>query len=1387
MRTINTRFLAILVGSVVVLTLAVFGVHALQSNRIAGGLRRQAERAEEQGQADVAARFLSRYLEMDPDDNDARARLGRILADRSEGAGVRKRERALFVLEQVLIREPERINERLLLVPIALGIKRFDLAAEHLSTLHQQAPDNGAADELHARWHRLQNRPKEAAEWYRKSLEHAPERIETYLALADLIRRTPGPDKDGKKAREADKVIDSMVSHNDASARAHLARWEYGREWRTPRTPEEIQEAGADVTRAQELDPDGADTLLARSELADIRGEATAATQLLRDGLRLFPSDVRMYRAFAGLELRSGHGAEAAACFRDGAQRLSGEARQDLLWAEANVRVDLGQAAEAEAVLEQMRKARCPRPALEYINGRLLILAGRWSEAAQALERLRPLVEDKAELVESVDLFLGRCFEQLGEPVRQHAAYQRAINVNPNSVPAREGLIQACVALGRVDEALEQSAGLMQQSSSSSAAGWLQVARLCFTRNLNQATRDWQPVNEALDRAEKLAPESVDVPLLRAEAAFAQGQTDRAREVLEQARKKKPTDVRFLTALAELADRSGKRADADKLLTEANSVAGDSAPLRAARARCLGRHGGPEGAAGMRDLCKNLDRFSEADRAELLTTLAEESHRVGNLDDARRLWSEVAAQPRFVNDLRLRLQLFQMATRAGDEAGMQNLLREVERIEHGHGPCWHFCEAIRLIEVGRKGNREALDEAGGHLNSVAAERPSWPAVLLAKAEIELQKENWEAAVANYHRAIDLGGRNVGVTRQLVQALIRCRRFAEAEREVRQLQSSDLTGSGLGRLAAELSLRNQEPALAVKTALETVSADSADYRDHVWLGQVLATANPGDENAEKHLRRAVALAEQAPETWVALVQYLASTGRPDEAKKAVAEARKKVAPASLPATLAPCHEALQQLEDAGKYYKQAAEEEKSATALHELARFYIRTGRAAEAEAPLRKILAGETKANADEATQARRELATLLAGLPRRFAEALGLVGLATDSTGRLIEKTKLTGADAAVEQRFRARVLASGPTAALRNRAVDLLEDLAKRHALGAEDRFLLAHLYVARGARERARDLSRELITAEGSNPAYLAYHAQLALTLGQVDDAERCAEKLAQIEKQRRLEPNAIGAVELRAQVLELRGKTAEAIEVILPLTKKADVRPEHLSLLIGCQAREKRFAEALENCARAWAVCAPEMAARISVAVVRTGAAEREQVARVDGWMAKALAKNDKPTTELLLALADFRDFQGKYADAEEAYRKVLAREPDNCTALNNLAWLLAAREANDPQTLELINRAIEKAGPQPELLDTRAFVQLALKNHSGAREDLEKAAQAIPSATHYFHLARTHGLANDLPAAAAALNRARAAGLDPAGLHPLERPSYQRLVDQLPQR
>ena len=137
MRRINVKLLFCSLGCLVLLCAATVLAHYFQSGRIAHALLAQADRAENEGHPEEACRFLSRYLEFVPEDTDQRARLGGLLASDRIIQGGGSNQRALFVLEQVLARDPDRQASRLLLVKLALDLQRNELVAGHLKALQE--------------------------------------------------------------------------------------------------------------------------------------------------------------------------------------------------------------------------------------------------------------------------------------------------------------------------------------------------------------------------------------------------------------------------------------------------------------------------------------------------------------------------------------------------------------------------------------------------------------------------------------------------------------------------------------------------------------------------------------------------------------------------------------------------------------------------------------------------------------------------------------------------------------------------------------------------------------------------------------------------------------------------------------------------------------------------------------------------------------------------------------------------------------------------------------------------------------------------------------------------------------------------------------------------
>ena len=132
---------------------------------------------------------VSRYLEFRGNDNEQRARLGKLLASDRLASTPKGRERALFVLEQVLAREPARNDLRPTIVQLALELKRWKVAEEHLQVLRKASPEDGKVAFLVAQWHEGQKQFADAETWYGKAAKLAPTDVPSYLRQAELLQK----------------------------------------------------------------------------------------------------------------------------------------------------------------------------------------------------------------------------------------------------------------------------------------------------------------------------------------------------------------------------------------------------------------------------------------------------------------------------------------------------------------------------------------------------------------------------------------------------------------------------------------------------------------------------------------------------------------------------------------------------------------------------------------------------------------------------------------------------------------------------------------------------------------------------------------------------------------------------------------------------------------------------------------------------------------------------------------------------------------------------------------------------------------------------------------------------------------------------------------------
>jgi tetratricopeptide (TPR) repeat protein len=1416
MKKLNVKLLIWVAALSVLLAIGTVALHSFQTSRIARALLWQAQHAEAEEQLDVAAKFLARYLELEPGDTEERARLGRILADPKMATTARGYQRALFVLEQVVTREPEREDSRRLLARMAMNLGRHSSAQEHLLILHKSHPNGGEVLDMLGRNCQAQKKPEEAKEWYQKALEAAPDEIGPYERLARLLRRFPDTGKE--KPRDPEEVMNRAVTNNERSVAARLARWndiaETGFLTRVgtllssnpaseskelsqldAATRAKLTIAEKDLGRALKLAPDDIEVLLAAAELDRICGRADSARAHLRDGKRSHSGDPRLYRHQAAVELSKGLPNDAVACLREGIKAVTPRQQGELRWTLSNLLLDQDKADEAREELARLEKGGYSRAALDYLSARLLVGEGKWAPAAHRFEQVRAALEaillldrDGEMFLSQTNLYLGRCYEQLNDPGRQQAAYDRLAARNPSSSAAHLNLASAHVAAGRIDEALEQYRQALALPDVPPRVH-VDFARLLILRNIQRGQQDWTAVNEALERAAKAQPEAPEVVLLRVQVQLAQDKQEEARRLVEEARARKPKQIEYHTVLAGLALRRNDAKAAAEILKQAEQQAGDSVELRQAWAWYLSNtraaDGTKEQLQSLVALVDDLDKFPAEGRARLLEDVSAACNRIGDGKEALTLWDQLAKQPLCRNDLRVQFGLAELALQIGDDALVRRGLDEVQRIEGGLGTLSRLGEALRLVR--RVGDPAALQQAREYLDAAAAARPGWIAVHVARAELEERGGRPEQAMNEYGEAINLGDRSPRVVRRMLDLLNKRLRFREAAQVIRQLKKQAPLSEELKRLEVDIALRNHEGNNAIQRALELVNPDSNDYRDVLWLGQVLKESGQRPEQAERHLRRAVELGPNVPETWVALIEFLASQQQLEQAQAEIAKAQTKLPKEQADLALAQCYEAIGKPEAARKHYSAAiTARPQDAAVLRALAGFCISNGQLAEAEGHLRQIGDKQAAATTDDAAWARRNLAWVRAATGGRegLKEALALVGLRQDDAGKIFPaEGKLPADQYRQEQQARARVLAVHNRRSFRRQAITILEELNKIETLSADDLYLLAQLHEADGDWTRARQDFGELLTTQSEMPTFLAHYVQSLIRHSDLEEARSCLERLEKLEQKRRVAPGTFGSARLRAGYLQAHGDKDKALELLRANVARKDAKPEELLLLIGYLAGSKQTEEALTSCEQAWKTCTPDAAARASMATLHSGQPTDAQIAKVEGWL-RAYQEKSPNSASPLLFLAELRDFQKKYGEAEALYRQVLKLERGNVTALNNLAWLLAQESGSATEALEMINKAIEVNGPAPGLLDTRATVNLARDQTVAAIRDLEEANQESPGAPRMYQLARAHLKAKNRTAAAKAFAEAKRLGFDPKQLHPLQQETARLVAREL---
>lgn len=183
-------------------------------------------------------------------------------------------------------------------------------------------------------------------------------------------------------------------------------------------------------------------------------------------------------------------------------------------------------------------------------------------------------------------------------------------------------------------------------------------------------------------------------------------------------------------------------------------------------------------------------------------------------------------------------------------------------------------------------------------------------------------------------------------------------------------------------------------------------------------------------------------------------------------------------------------------------------------------------------------------------------------------------------------------------------------------------------------------------------------------------------------------------------------------------------------------------------------------------------APELAIKLHSVLVASG-----KQAEADRWGAEWLQAHPKDSA-VPMYLGDRAIAASQWTVATRLYEKVIAQQPNNALALNNLAWLAGQQGRAD--AIALAEKANAAAPNQPAFMDTLAMLLSAKGEHAKALELQKKVVGLKPDAPVFkLNLAKIHIKAGDKASAKKLLDEMGALGDKFAG-----QAEVQRLLKEL---
>ena len=964
--------------------------------RLSASFLSRAESLAEQDQHLEAAEEVWRYLKLNPNDSEARARVAEYhfesIQSSTSRSGVRRaielHSEAIALLEDGPAKDQLQLQLANLQFTSGLYNDAFEQAwqlADHadmgpeaiktagLSAFNQMVLENPATEMEFT-----------VGQLLRRALDSNPGDGELAHALASTYRRFPDQlgqdqastyDSPDRRIARANAIMDQVVAAAP-SKETYLERYRYRREYELPAAEEDLKSAirlGEDdallhlelsgflTQQANALEsPEGKKAIL-----QDVEASA-------RRAMELEPGLIPSYEILGNALAQLGRPDEAIAAWEQGLakadqtngfsygiyfkliqqlidQRELERPQKYLAELEAMFRKDV----DAQRIVARDRVR--VEQSLETARGILAMAEGKTNEAIRAFRRVVATDLDESDLKVAAWTRLGQCYEQLGLYDVAAESFGRASLERPNDSEYWQLASQQWIRSGQYSQALPYLRKLANLEPS--AENWLNLAigLNAVEANKIERLRNPIPVAQALNKATDLIDSAPDVVawkiqlmqvVLRA-ATREDSAAEDYRAELKQMEQSLPDDLQAMQQLMFAYESIGDSESADAIRANAVSQRAPTRDRFMAESRLLIRRGELDRAIQLLENARS--QVAEAERIELEFAIVD-ARLLRDGDMAAALAQLDQFRSQHDDGMRILQRMAQLSVDSGVVSPEQtDWERDLKSLEGGEGQWSTYLEIKRLLMQATREEpakrRNMLETAQLRHGDLKQQRPLWPPTWCLAGEIAALNDNSAAsrrqAIPLYLRAIELGERRPQEILKLVYLLYRDKQFSRAEEFLPLLGKLQFSQAGYA-LSQDVMVNTSQFDRAEALARRMVETSGDEVMPRFGLAQVLINQNKLDE-AEKWLNDIVEAEGELVD--VALLSLLTIHTRQQDETKAF-ETRNRIhqqvsnlTPAQIAFLDAQIHDALLNPE-AGEFYRKAVDAEPNNSAYCRLSAFYF---------------------------------------------------------------------------------------------------------------------------------------------------------------------------------------------------------------------------------------------------------------------------------------------------------------------------------------------------------------------------------------------------------------------------------------------------------------